>query len=134
MFQQPTTSRFASLLAAKDGPRYVIQNQEVDSDNEYYVALALHKNRLPFIYQYDVLFGRSRLGGFVIDFLVLTEPLSTPLFVNGDYWHRDRGREFKQLASLPATVRDELAPPVFLWGDETSTEELALAAVRKAFG
>lgn len=134
MFAAPNVSRFASLLAAPDSAPRVVQGQQVDSDNEYFVALALEKNDLPFIYQYDLLFGRSRLGGFVIDFLVLTEPLSTPLFVNGEYWHKDKGAEFKQLATLPATTRDELAPPVFLWGEETSSEELALAAVRKAFG
>jgi len=70
-------------------------------------------------------------GGFILDFLFLTDPFSTPVWVNGDYWHRDSSRAFLQLASLPADIRDTLALPVILWGVDCDTEEAARRSFRE---
>lgn len=105
------------------------------SSNEYYVSLALDSIPLGYLFQYPLLGGRGRLGGGVLDFLVLTEPKRSALYVHGDYWHRDNAEAFRILSRLPASFRTELNwPPVILWGEETSTPELALMAVRKAYG
>jgi len=66
-----------------------IQGKSPDSWNEYYVALALEKLELPYIYQFEIFGGHLR-GGVILDFLVLTHPLSTPIFVNGLYWHKGK--------------------------------------------
>jgi hypothetical protein len=128
MFKPPRT-RFSVLPEPE--PEMVVQGQEVDSRNEYYVALALHKLGLDFIYQFEFAGGRSVIGGFILDFLVLTVPKSTPVFVNGEYFHRDPYREFTQINSLPREARESMRPAVILWGEETESEEEALAAVRK---
>ncbi len=64
-----------------------VQGQIPSSKEEYWVALALERLGIAFIYQYSISGGRSVRGGQVIDFLAYTVPLPTPIFVQGEYWH-----------------------------------------------
>ncbi len=111
-----------------------VQGQRA-SKNEYNVAVALEKVTLDFIFQYEVYYGRRMGRGFIIDFLIFTQPLPTPLWVNGEYWHRGEQREidFYQETLFNAISRGTFMPAVTLWGMETDTPELALQAVRRVF-
>lgn len=64
-----------------------IQGIWPDSKEEYWVALALWKLHIDFVYQYQLWGGRRYKGGQVIDFWVYTMPLPTPILVQGWHWH-----------------------------------------------
>ena len=57
------------------------------SKNEENVYMALESLKHDFAYQYDIMGGRSRRGGLVVDFLVYKAPLPVPINVQGAYWH-----------------------------------------------
>ena len=105
------------------------------SSNEYYTAQALDKVQLPYVFQVSYLGGRRLQGGMVLDFLVLTDPLSTPLWVNGDYWHKGPQQvlDFYQRVLLDIIMQGQLAQPVVLWGGDTDTPEHALTSVKREF-
>ena len=102
--------------------------------NEYNVALALEELRFEFQFQLAIAGGRGRLFGIVLDFLVMTVPEPTPLWVHGEHWHMGERRERDLRAQ--DTVREYMGgainEPVEIWGDQSSTKELALTYVRKA--
>jgi hypothetical protein len=104
------------------------------SSNEYYVALALKQLGLQFQFQLSVAGGRSLAFGIVLDFLVETAPLPTPVWVHGEYWHMGdrRAKDLRQQDIVREYMKGSILEPVELWGAETSTEERALAAVRRA--
>jgi hypothetical protein len=130
-FRLPSTSYNQIKLEAV-GQKYTVQGQRASS-YEYFVALAFDELELAYIFQYDVLGGRRRLGGFIIDFLVLTRPLSTPVWVNGEYYHRGKQtlKDKYQQALLSSLMRGRINPPVIFWGDDVKTKEDALASVRR---
>ena len=101
------------------------------SSYEYNVARALDKLGFGYVFQYDIQGGRRLRGGLVVDFLVFTMPLSTPIMVNGDYWHRDESKEFYARATIDNALRGEANPVITLWGFETETYEAALSTLRK---
>ena len=111
-----------------------IQGKSPDSWNEYYVALALEKLELPYIYQFEIFGGHLR-GGVILDFLVLTHPLSTPIFVNGLYWHKGKRAavdEYQQ-SIIKIAFRGEINEPVILWDNDSNSPEAALSAIRREF-
>lgn len=66
-----------------------VQGQTIGSMNEYHLAQALDKLHINFIYQYDILGGRSRRGGYVLDFVLLeTSPGPKAINIQGAYWHK----------------------------------------------
>lgn len=65
----------------------LIQGQEPDSKNEYYIAQALEKFKLEYMYQFLLRAGsRTERGAIVVDFLVFN-PFGIPVQVYGEYWH-----------------------------------------------
>lgn len=64
-----------------------VQGIMPDSKEEYWVALALYKLRIEFVFQYQVMGGRGTRAGQIIDFLVYTVPLPTMVLVQGYYFH-----------------------------------------------
>lgn len=65
----------------------LINGQVARSVLEWRVAKSLWKLQLDFFYQYPLLGGTSRRGGYVVDFLVFMAPDNIPLEVQGERWH-----------------------------------------------
>jgi len=65
----------------------IVQGRQAGSLPEWYVALALDKVGLGYSYQYDIEGGNQLRGGQILDFLVYTAPLPTPVMIQGEYWH-----------------------------------------------
>ena len=109
-----------------------IQGHIPDSKNEINVAMALDELKLEYIFQYQVGMPGVR-GSQVIDFLVYTIPLPTPLFVHGRYWHEGRmgAEDTLKMAELTSQSRGRWADPVIVWGEDTETVEDAKVALQK---
>lgn len=110
----------------------LIQGIKPDSINEVYVAMAL--DRLGFVYEYQKWFGLPGIrGSQVIDFLVYTVPLPTPLFVHGRYWHTGTmaAEDELKMAELESLTRGYWAEPVIIWEEDCESVDDAVAAVRK---
>jgi hypothetical protein len=113
-----------------------IQGKGVSSILEWRVALALDKFGWEYIYQLGVAGGRSLRGGQVIDFLVLTIPLPTPLYVHGEYWHggKQSAKDALERIMFSAYMHGRMQLPVILWGAQLQTQEMADQAILKLFG
>ncbi len=98
---------------------------------EWYVAVALERLHLPFIFQYALMGGRTTRGGIVLDFLVLTDPLSTPLDIRGDYWHQPKQRIEDDLGLALAMSGGRFALPVIIYGGELQSIEQAYSTVKR---
>jgi len=101
--------------------------------NEYNVALGLDNLGFEYVFQVNLFGGRMELGGVVVDFVVMTVPLPTPLWVHGEFWHTGEAREkdLLQQAQVEAEMGSEMLPPIELWGYQTATPELALMWLRR---
>lgn len=113
---------------------YSVHGQRATS-YEWNVAWALDRVGLEYLFQVDYLGGRRLRGGMVVDFLVYTKPLSTPLWVNGDYWHTGRTKAEDELkkAKLYSQVHGECNYPITFWGKDCETKEVALSSVKRTF-
>jgi len=111
---------------------YEIQGKGA-SLNEYNVALGLESMGYEYEFQVDLFGGRRELGGAVLDFLVVTVPLPTPLLVQGDYWHSgiDHEKDLLLMARIESELGGEMNPPVELWSYQTATPEIALFWLRR---
>jgi len=100
---------------------------------EYNFAWALDTMKLPYLFQVDFLGGRKLRGGLVLDFLVLTVPLPTPVWCNGNYWHSGQAHAEDKLkqAALDRETGGQFRPAITLWGEDLITKEAALRAVRR---
>ena len=114
----------------KEDEDFTIQGSNA-TDIEWRVALALEKLKIPYMFQFQLMGGRSTRGGIVLDFLALTDPLSTPIDVRGDYWHQPSQQVDDDLALAIMMSRGQYAEPVVLYGGELQTEEMAYSAVRR---
>ena len=118
--------------ALPDTQAYTVRGKKASS-YEYNFANALDYWRLDFLFQIDYWGGRSTLGGMVLDFLVYTVPLPTPVWVNGEYWHR-LGRkqlDFLQQSLITVLFQGRVNPPLVLWGKDVGTFEDAKSTVRR---
>lgn len=59
----------------------------IGSVQEWRWILASLYYKVEFIYQMDIKGGRSIAGGQVLDFMMITKPLMTPVSIKGKYWH-----------------------------------------------
>lgn len=114
----------------KDDDGFTIQGSNA-TDIEWRVALALEKLKIPYMFQFEIMGGRAVRGGIVLDFLALTDPLSTPIDVRGDYWHGPKQRVDDDLALAIMMSRGQYAEPVVMYGGELQTEEQAFATVKR---
>jgi hypothetical protein len=112
--------------------RTTVQDKDA-SMYAFYMAVALDYYQLGFVFQYAIEGGWMRSGGQVIDFMVATKPLITPLEVNEEYWHKDEAHE----ALMASKIREALGPgyadPKAVWGEECDTQEKAMTAVWRLF-
>jgi hypothetical protein len=113
----------------------LVDGRNPGSKYEWYTALALWGAGIDFQYQVPVFGGKAVVGGQVIDFLVNTLPLPTPLFVDGQHWHEG------QLAAQDLFKRDYLdwnkkgvwEPHQSLFGPQVSSKEAAVESIRRMF-
>lgn len=103
------------------------------SEYEYYVALALEKLDLEFRFQVKFQGGRGVKGGFILDFLIFTVPLPTPMWVMGEYWHRGKQRaiDLYQQVKLDSLFRGQMNIAVILFGEDLQTEDQAYRTVKR---
>lgn len=101
--------------------------------NEYNVALALEELGFTFTFQLSVAGGRSLSFGIVLDFLVDTAPLPTPLWVHGEYWHRgaQRKKDLRAQEIVNQYMAGSVLEPVEIWGDESESKSQAVQALRR---
>jgi hypothetical protein len=106
------------------------------SDIELRVAISLDKFNWKYIFQYPVMGGRQLKGGTVIDFLVSTAPLQTPLYVMGEYFHGTLQAERDRLTMLllSANFHGIYNQPVVLLGADLQTQEASDESVLRLFG
>lgn len=103
------------------------------TSNEYYVAQALDTVGLEYAFQLSIAGGKTLAFGIVLDFLVDTVPLPTPLWVHGDYWHTGarRQKDLRQQDIVKQYMEGSILEPIEIWGHESDSIEMALAAVRR---
>ena len=108
-----------------------IQGQTPGSTEEWRVANALWRFDIPFIYQFEI-FDSSVRGGIVLDFLVQTSPLSTPLEVYGKYWHRGERSSEERLRDviIDSYFRGQAQPLLIFFASDLQDQEMADAKVR----
>ena len=117
----------SKIVAVTEYGYYVMGKKA--TKNEANVAMALEHEGLDFLFQYYYRGGRDILGGYVLDFLVFA-PMSIPLEVFGEYWHSGQMESGDRL-KIAILMQEFGREPVIIWGNESDTYELALAAVRK---
>jgi len=109
---------------------YEVQGQRA-TDLEWRVALALEKLKLPYMFQFSLGGGRTKRGGVILDFLVFTAPLATPLEVMGQYWHRGAYQSEDKLKEAILRNYGSFAEVVYLWQGELQTISDAHKAVKR---
>jgi hypothetical protein len=111
-------------------------NETAATTPEQNVAMALEQLGWSFRFQYPLFGGRRTIGGQVIDFLVFTTPLPTPLFVDS-YWHGSINRKERdklKRAQLANMSKGRYRPYVVVFEREVDTIERAVSTIRKLFG
>jgi hypothetical protein len=113
-----------------------IQGQKPGSIYEWRLAQALLKAGFAFDYQVAIYGGRQMRGGQVVDFLVHTVPLPTPVFADGEHWHEGSytSEDRYKRAYLNASMGTAWNPWVSFFGPELHSVEAAYRAVRRALG
>lgn len=118
------------FYTAPKNQRYQVRGKRASS-YEYNVAQALDYYRLDYLFQVSYWGGRALAGGIVLDFLIFTVPLSTPLWVNGDYWHQANNAQLESYQRALLQTFGNTAQPVILWGQDSDTVEAAKASIKK---
>lgn len=121
-------------MAAPKERRFKVHGKNATS-YEYYVSVGLDMLELDYVFQASYFGGRRVRGGVVVDFIVYTRPLPTPVWVNGEYWHKGKQAsiDYYQQIILSQFSGVQFAPTVVFFGEECNTLEAALHSVRKVF-
>jgi len=113
----------------------VIQGRPVGSKEEARVAIGLEVVGWRYIYQKAYYGGSGTPGGIVVDFLVLTPGLMTPLLVQSRYWHTIRSRESKDFYQISRLSKiPNLAQPIEIWDYELQTIQATISLLRQRLG
>lgn len=106
-----------------------------DSKEEYWVALALYKLHIDFVFQYQLFGGRKYKGGQVVDFWVYTMPLPTPILVQGWYFHYSTAERTSRtklaLMYLESRLNGKAMKPVEIIDTEIPTPDDAYIVVKR---
>lgn len=112
-----------------------VQGIMPDSKEEYWVALALYKLHIDFVFQYQLFGGRKYKGGQVVDFWIHTMPLPTPLLVQGWYFHyatAERASQSKlNIMYLESRLNGKAMKPVEVFDTEMPTPDDAYIVVKR---
>jgi hypothetical protein len=105
------------------------------SKNEGYLAWAFDYYDWPFRFQVPLFGGRVQ-GGMVLDFLLFTVPLPTPVPLNGRAHHTQKNREEDdfRMTTLVTRMAGKYKKPVIIWDDQVPTFKAAQALVLEKFG
>ena len=114
-------------------PGGTVQNQDASS-YELRVARALDKLKLRYIFQYRILPERRGVGYSILDFLVLTVPLPTPLEVNGEFWHQPANNQDQVLLEAQLNAAGRFNPLITLWDADLQDDDTTLASLRRELG
>jgi len=119
----------------EEAPIGLVQGKIPQSKEEWRVANALWKLGIPFQFQVDFAGGSQVRGGQVIDFLVMTVPLPTPLYVQGTYFHplERRGEDEYKQRKLRLYTRGTYAMPKEVFDYEIPTMEAAYQRMKEMF-
>jgi len=112
----------------------LIQGKTPDSIEEYWVAQSLYKERIPFMYQYQLMGGKSRRGGIILDFLVFN-PMGIPLPVHGKYWHMGEldGGDKTALIVIADFFNIGIENIPILWAGDSTSEQDVRTFIKKNF-
>jgi hypothetical protein len=107
----------------------LVQGMTPDSKEEWWVALALDRLGVEYLFQVPVLGGRRLRGGIVVDFLLMLPPSQVPLNVKGAYWHRQEQEE-----RLYDALLEEIygVPPVNLNTEDLTSKEATYQVVKES--
>lgn len=127
--------KYSNVLTTEKTEIQKVQGIMPDSKEEYWVALALYKLKIDFVFQYQLFGGRKYKGGQVIDFWIYTQPLPTPLFVQGWYFHYSTAEKAAQsrlnLMYLESSLRGRAMKPVEVLDIEIPTPDDAYMVVKR---
>ena len=123
------------LPAAKPAEQMGLINGQVPGSTlEWRVAKALWRLGWTFAYQVSVAGGRTRRGGQVVDFLVYTPVVPTPVFVQGSYWHGGAAESEDRLKQALLQRQTGWAEPVIVWDYELMDDEMAYQTMLRVLG
>lgn len=109
------------------------QGKPIGSVQEWRYILALEHYKLNYEYQLSVAGGRTRRGGQVLDFMVYTQPIWTPVSIVGAYWHSGENAQDDELRiySLMREFKGMIRRPVKIMDYELPDFDTALILVRR---
>jgi len=100
----------------------LINGQQAGSKLEWRVSKALDALKLDYKYQLPIGGGRMFAGGFVVDFLVYTHPLPTPLECLGEYWHGGTKDDVSyRMTKIESMMGGSAGKPAAIWEHEART-------------
>lgn len=136
--KEPASVKLARMKEKEENLPTEIQGRKVRSKDEARVAVALGMLGYGFRYQVSIKGGNQRKGGFVLDFLVFTSPLPTPMPVQSEYWHLVGQRRAEidkiQMAYMRKRFRGIWAEPKPIWDHQTRTVAQTYSTLRKMIG
>ena len=125
------------IANAEEEPIGLINGKGGASRPEWRVAKALWRYGWEFSYQTSLFMGRRAIGGTVVDFIVFTVPMATPIYVDGEYWHGSASKREKDKIlrdRIRTHFRGQLKDYIALKGADLQTQEMANQAILKAIG
>jgi hypothetical protein len=111
-----------------------LQGKQVQSKEEARAGVALEIIELNYTYQYSIFGGHNLRGGQVVDFMLWTNPLPTPLYIQGGYWHRNRADEKFKIAKAKTLFGGRVNDPIELWDHELQSIDDAVKILREKVG
>lgn len=112
-----------------------VQGIMPDSKEEWWVALALNKMKVGYTFQYSISGGKRRRGGQMIDFMVYTNPLPTPIAIQGKYWHAGTGERRAEselnMVKVDRALRGRARPVVQIWDYEITSPDKTLLVIKE---
>ncbi len=108
-------------------------NKVIGSVQEWRWILASLYYKIDFVYQMEIEGGRNIAGGQVLDFLMETSPLRTPVSIKGRYWHEGTTALEDELreADVLNVYKGQVFPVVSIYDDELPDLETTKEVFRR---